>query len=191
MSTDSSYLLSRQFKRMHGMTVEQGLSGHIANSGQVFTPAEWKAHHEGTQYGRRFDPEAHMRHVRGISVSPQDAAKDWMMNHMSFLVGDDYHVAKRVETITNMLRSGSTNTMPLYRGSRKPLSEEAGFNSPLSFTTDPYVAKSFAAKGGKIHKLQPGSVRGVFIPELVNRQRTVGSGWRPESEFLVDPESLK
>lgn len=173
------------------MSIEDALSGNLLNNRDMVKPEDWEKYWGGRGLGKDFSPEKHRADVAAFKISPEDTIRSWMMDHSEFLLGGYLQGAKRAETMTDLLRSGRPNEQTIYRGSRNPLSTEIKFNAPLSFTTDYHVARSFAGRGGIISKLPAGSVRGVFVPDFVNRQRTVGSGRRTEEEFIVDPESLK
>ena len=84
----------------------------------------------------------------------------------------------------------------MYRGAGCSPSEDIGKQktSPLSFTDDRYVARSFLALGTinkrQIYKANPNTVRGVPLAEIGGIPRTVGRNKRFESEWFVLPESI-
>jgi hypothetical protein len=125
----------------------------------------------------------------------EDVVHDWTMDHTGMNVGEDAAVARDLTALSNEIRGGRTPTAPIYRGQsgRETLGSNRDF--PVSFTEDRHVARAFAAapnsgRGGQVIKLPPGAASGLFVPDYVKRERTVGSGRRPEREWLIDPRSI-
>lgn len=185
------YLFSEQFRNRKGMTIDQALQGYQGFGDALITPDEYEEHMKAI---RPNDPPYKETIEKGLSQSrpiPQ-ILHDWAMEHNDFFVGDPFRVARDIRDLTNeMNTSRRVNENTLYRGSKYDPAHDAADNSALSFTEDPYVARSFAARNkGKIWKAPAGSVQGLHLPDYVERQRTVGSGRRPEREWLIDPDSI-
>jgi hypothetical protein len=184
-------ILSHQFSRLHGMSLGQALTGHVRNSeGQVLSPDE-----AAEYYGKWHRPV----NMEELKVEPFDRQlRRWASDHRSFLVGQPNAVAKNIIAFdANMRIHGRPNDLPLYRGDKRSPLELADLapDYPQSFTTDRFVARSFAKPSysgptGRVWKQEPGSVRGVSLLEHGVRTRTVGKSRRPEEEFLVDPRSI-
>jgi hypothetical protein len=194
-SMSAKYLLGGQFQRLHGLSVDQALSGHwlMPRTREVMPPEAHDEMHDTLSRGRtpwqeRVAQDVEQRH------EPRNMLRDWAYNHTQFLVGSPMHVATKLRDFTGLMREeGTPNTAPIYRGSAVPPHEILAKtpDSPLSFSTDRYVAQSFRGRGGVITKLPPNSARGLLLSNYGAAFRTVGRGRRPESEFLADPESLK
>lgn len=186
------YLFGEQFRNWRGLTVDQALEGYVPDgSGGVFTPDEWEDHLKRTHphnapYKERI--EKSLSETTPIS----DILHNWAMNHKSFLTGQPHRVARNLRDLTNEMNTSSkVNDTTLYRGAARPPSVDAEGNRPLSYTNDPYVARSFSAMNeGKIWKQEAGTISGLHLPDYVERQRTVGRGRRPEREWLIDPNSI-
>lgn len=187
----SDYLFSEQFRIRRGMTVDQALAGYQVSGKHLISPDEYAEH---IQRLRPNDQPYKEQIEESLSEKTpvSDILHSWAMHPDDFLVGDSHRVARNIRDLTNEMNTSSkVNDATLYRGAKRaPIVDVAG-STPLSFTTDPYVARSFAARNeGKIWKQESGSVRGLHIPDYVDRQRTVGSGRRPEREWLIDPDSI-
>lgn len=189
----TSYLFGEQFRNLRGLTVDQALTGHgvRASTREVRSPEEEE---EYDNHFRQSD-EAPWRERIAETMSEHTPMpkilRKWTEDSSLFLVGNIYEVARDLRDLTHeMGTAGRVNENTLYRGARNaPIEDVVGHNA-LSFTEDQYVARSFAARGGKIWKQPAGTVRGLYIPDYVERQRTVGSGRRPEREWLIDPDSI-
>lgn len=212
----SGHLFDSVFQRARGITLDEGIEGwegphHIVSqhfgvdkaSPEMIdewhellrsnnlaagrkAPTNWREHTaEILETHRKKDPIENVVH-------------DWMMDHTAMLVGSNTAaVADRLVRLSDTIKGGGVTPNPVYRGAALPPQEEVSKNPdfPLSFTEDPYVARSFAAEGyrgkrGKTFKLGAGTARGIFVPDFVSRERTVGSGRRPEREWLIDPSSI-
>lgn len=173
------------------MTIDQALQGYQGFGDALITPDEWGEHMKAI---RPNDPPYKETIEKGLSQSRpvSQILHDWAMEHNDFFVGKPFRVARDIRDLTNEMNTSSrVNENTLYRGAKYDPAHDAADNSALSFTEDPYVARSFAARNnGKIWKTPAGSVRGLHLPDYVERQRTVGSGRRPEREWLVDPNSI-
>lgn len=144
-----------------------------------------------TPYREQYDK------VMSKSTPMPSILNKWMMDHRTFFhnhateSGHEVEIARNIRDLTNEMRSaGKVNPSTLYRGAHVEPAVQATRGDALSYTDDPYVARSFASGGGKVYKTPAGSVRGLHLPDYVERQRTVGSGRRPEREWLVDPDSI-
>lgn len=199
MSQNDHYLLGEQFQRLHGMTVDQALTGHWLTPDRELMPPE--AHEEFWKpvLKQRYTPWSEQVHASTVERNdPSGLLKDWAMNHKTFLVGADTpKIASKVRDFTDLMHTaGSYNTGPLYRGSILSPQAEVAINpdSPLSFTEDRHAATSFKAQYGKrgsIFRLAPQAARGLRLEDFGVNIRTVGQGRRKESEFLVDPSSIR
>lgn len=187
-------LFGEQFKRLHGLSVDQALAGYERFSDQVLTPEQAADVRSHFKWAERHTP------VSEITPEPIDKQLNrWALDHRAFLVGNSAQVAKNlVHLDEHMQGSSRLNEVPLYRGATKSPAELARIapDYPQSFTTDRFVAQSFAKPSytgirGRIWKQQPGTVRGLLLSDYGFRSRTVGRNRRPESEFLVDPRSMK
>lgn len=159
---------------------------------------EWK---RTNQLGAMKAPEGPVREAVGSffrePVDVGQVAKDWMMDHTTLLVGGSRSVARNAIALGSAIREGQTPTSRIYRGSAVSPQDQAQREPdlPISFTEDHHVARSFArpsnrGSGGRIHKVDPTTERGLFIPDLVGRERTVGQSRRPEREWLIDPNTI-
>jgi hypothetical protein len=211
----NNHLFDSNFQRFHGMSLQQASEGYAGRSHIVsrhlgkdlVSPEEqdevWDTWKRANQLGAIKPPEGPVREVNKQFFSePVDVGsvvKDWMMDHKTLLVGGPQHVARNTIALSNEIRGGRTPDVPIYRGGAEdlPARLEKSPDLPISFTQDPYVAKSFASEAyrgrgqGQTIKLPPRSGRGLFVPDYVERQRTVGQGRRPEQEWLMDPSSLR
>jgi hypothetical protein len=159
---------------------------------------EWK---RTNQLGAMKAPEGPVREMAGSffkePVDVGQVANDWMMDHTTLLVGGTRSVARNAIALSNAIRGGQTPTSRIYRGAATSPQEqvEREPDLPISFTEDQHVARSFArpsnrGSGGRIFKVDPTTERGLYIPDLVGRQRTVGQSRRPEREWLIDPNTI-
>lgn len=211
----NSHLFDSDFQRLHGMSLQQAAEGYAGRSHVVakhlgkdlVSPEEqdevWDTWKRTNQLGAITPPEGPVREVseRFFSepVNVENVVKDWMMDHKTFLVGNPRSVARNTIALSNEIRGGRTPDVPIYRGGSEdlPTRLEQSPDIPISFTQDPYVARSFASESyrgrgrGQTIKLPPRTGSGIFVPDYVERQRTVGQGRRPEQEWLMDPSSLK
>lgn len=186
-------LFGKQFERLHGMSIDQALAGYERLNNQVITPeqaAEVRSHFKWAD-----------KHVPVSEISPEPVDRQlsrWAMDHHSFLVGNSAQVAKNLVHLDEHMQSAAQlNERPVYRGANRSPAELAKIapDYPQSFTTDRFVAQSFAKPSyagsqGRIWRQSPGTVRGVLLSDYGIRPRTVGRSRRPESEFLVDPRSI-
>lgn len=209
----NSHLFDSAFQRLHGISLQQaqeGWAGHndiVSRSiGRPASPEEqdewWDELKRTNSPFARHAPEGPVREVtREMLSTPhpvEDAAHDWMMDHTTFLVGaSPQRVAHRAIALSNAVRGGQAPTNRLYRGAVASPQEMVAKNPdlPVSFTEDQHVARSFArpsnrGPGGRIFKVDPTTERGLFIPDLVGRERTVGQSRRPEREWLIDPNTI-
>jgi hypothetical protein len=210
----NNHLFDSMFQRMHGMTLQQasegyeGFGGVIANhlKKDLVSPEEqdevWNEWKRTNQLGVIKPPEGPVREVAAsFFKEPVDVgavAQKWMINHETFLVGGRQAVARDAIALSNALRDeGQTPTSRIYRGAVVSPQDQAQREPdlPISFTEDRHVATSFArpsnrGSGGRIFKVDPTTERGLFIPDLVDRERTVGQGHRPEREWLIDPDTI-
>lgn len=195
------------------MTLDQASEGYAGPSNiiakhlgkDLVSPEEqdevWDEWKRTNQLGAIKAPEGPVREMAGSFFrEPVDVgrvAKNWMMDHTTLLVGGHSHVARDAIALSNAIRGGQTPTGPIYRGAVASPQEQVNREPdlPVSFTEDRHVATSFArpsnrGSGGRIHKVDPTTERGLFIPDLVGRERTVGQGHRPEREWLIDPDTI-
>jgi len=208
----NNHLFDSMFQRMHGITLNQAQEGWAGPSdvvsqeiGRPASPEEqdevWNEWKRTNQLGRMKPPEGPVRELAGsFFKEPVDVghvAKDWMMDHTTMLVGSPQHVARNAIALSNAIRGGQTPTSRIYRGAVVSPQDQAQREPdlPISFTEDHHVARSFArpsnrGPGGQTFKVDPTTERGLYIPDLVGRQRTVGQGHRPEREWLIDPNTI-
>lgn len=177
--------------------MDQALTGHAIKSRssegtELWTPEEY----EDVDSQLRPKGEAPWRERIAQTMSESTPVPkilhDWSMSHGGFLVGDLYDVARNLRDLTTeMNTAGKVNETTLYRGAKRSPALDAEGSIPLSYTEDPYVGRTFAKYNeGPVWKAPAGSVRGLRLPDYVERQRTVGSGRRPEREWLVDPDTI-
>lgn len=183
-------LFSKQFERLHGMTLGQAVSGYIRHDDRIISPQEAPEY-----FGRFFRPEW----TAPTEPDPIDKQLHrWAMNHNEFLVGDTQQVATNLVHLNEHIqRFGKRNEQPIYRGDSRSPQELASIapDQPQAFTTDRFVARSFAkpsyaGKEGRVWKQDPGTVSGLLLSDYGANKRTVGRNRRKESEFLVDPSSI-
>jgi len=195
----NNYLFAEQFENMHGMTVDQALSGKVAKiNRKLVTPEEMD------EFDKSFTNPKHKHvpfaesHARWLSKSNvPEFINRYQSNYQTHLVGNEHQIAATLRDLTNIIRDRSRpNPSPLYRGAGRSPSEDIGKSktTPLSFTDDRYVAHSFAALGHinkrQIYKADTNMVRGIPLSELGGIPRTIGKNRRPESEWFVLPESV-
>lgn len=187
----SDYLFSEQFRNRRGMTVDQALAGYQLSGKDLISPDEYAEH---MRHIRPNDQPYKERIEQSLSESTPipEILHSWAMHPGDFFTGDPHRIARDIRDLTNEMNTSSkVNDTTLYRGAKRAPDVDAGGSTPISFTNDPYVARSFAAMNkGKIWKKEAGTVRGLHLPDYVERQRTVGSGRRPEREWLIDPDSI-
>ena len=181
------------------MTVDEALSGKVAKLGQRMVSGEehddaWK----GTRIGKGLRPFAEVHHEliqpTDVSKTVQQMQGNWGSDH---LAGNEHRVAAKLRDLTHAVKSASSsNEIPLYRAAMRTPLEDIGASrdTPLSFTSDRYVADHFLKKAtqgrGAIFKAAPGLVRGVNLNDLGGRTVRVGPNSRPEAEWLIDPQSV-
>jgi hypothetical protein len=194
----NNYLFGEHFKRIHGMSVDDALSGKVAKINDTLMSAEeyddaWKGSRIGA--GMRPFAESHADFIKPTDVSHTVA--QFQMERGEHLIGNPHRVAASLRDLTDAVRGNSReNDVTLYRGARRLPSLDVGESkdTALSFTPDLNVARSFAAprgnSRGSIFKAAPGLVRGVPLSEIGGIRRTVGDKRRPEAEWLVDPTSV-
>lgn len=196
------YLLGEQFQRMHGITVDQALEGYALVNKQVMDPEEYQ------QVRSTFRPddkpwEEEVAETVAEASDPAELVRRWARDHTGFLVGTSpLHKARDLRDLTGEMRvAGRIPQTPLYRGAAMTPSKQVSVSpdEPLSFTEDRHVAISFARTplaghrsraGGRVHKVDPTGKRGLFVPDYVERERTVGRNQRPEREWLIDPTTI-
>lgn len=192
-------LFADQFERMHGMTVDQALQGYSRpiSGGELYDPEQMEDFVEQMPVLRKSGPwHEQVQRVTSTRRPIGDVVKTWMMDHTGMLVGGSTAVARDVVHFNEEMRNNArTPETRIYRGARMSPEEQARTRPdiPMSFTEDRHVATSFAKAGnarGSIFKAEPGRARGLFVPDYVDRQRTVGQNRRPEREWLIDPQSL-
>lgn len=195
----NNYLFAEQFENMHGMTVDQALSGKVAKiNSKLVTPEEMDEFDKSfTNRRHKHVPFAESHAQRLNEGDVPKFLKGYQGNWNSHLIGDETQVAATLRDLTKVVRDNSRpNPTALYRGAGRSPSEDIGKQktSPLSFTDDRYVARSFLALGTinkrQIYKASPNTVRGVPLAEIGGIPRTVGRNKRPESEWFVLPESI-
>ena len=194
----NNYLFAEQFENMHGMTVDQALSGKVAKiNSTLVTPEEMDEFDKSFSNRKGFVPFAERHAQRLTEGDVPRFLRGYQGNWNSHLIGDETQVAATLRDLTKVVRDNSRpNPTALYRGAGRSPSEDIGKQktSPLSFTDDRYVARSFAALGHinkrQIYKANPNTVRGVPLAEIGGIPRTVGRNKRLESEWFVLPESV-
>jgi len=208
----NTHLFNDAFHNIHGITLDQAREGwanqHDTVSQAIGRPASPEEQDEFYAELRRtnsplarFSPEGPVRELARAEASIphpiESAVHDWMMDSNAFLVGvNPQKVANKAIALSDAIRGGQTPTTRIYRGAAVTPQEAANRRPthPLSFTEDHHVARSFASVasrgGGKIHKVDPTTERGLYIPDIVGRQRTVGQNMRPEREWLIDPNTI-
>lgn len=196
----NSHLFSDLLEVYHGVGINKALEGWARPIGsrEVMPPDqfdEWEKEH-AKRKGLPIPPPR-IEVVGEILENPRpinDIVHDWMMNHTMMGVGreDVAEKARDLRDLSNEIRGGGTAPIRLHRGAPDDPVSQAQRNPlrPLSFTEDPYVARSFARGGGRTFKVEPGTVRGIHVPSYVTEQRTVGPSRRPEREWLIDPDSI-
>lgn len=194
----NNYLFGDNFKRLHGMSVDQALSGKVAKINDTLMSAEeYDDNWAGTKIGKGMRPfaESHAELIQPTDVSR--TVRNFQREYGEHLIGNPHRVAAGLRDLTSAVRStGRENDVTLYRGARRPPSLDIGESkdTALSFTPDLHVARSFSAprgnSRGEVFKAAPGLVRGVPLEELGGMPRTVGKSRRPEAEWLIDPLSV-
>lgn len=193
----NNYLFGRHFKAQRGMSIEDALSGKIAehNYEQMSPEAYDSMMKDAGKYGEGLRPFAELH---ADLTQPTDVGQTVTKLQGNFpgehLVGNQYRVAASLRDLTHVVRTqGQTNTMPLYRGAPASPIEQIGEtkDTSLPFTPHRAVAVNFArAKGGRVYEAEPGSVRGVILTEIGGRPRTTGKSSLLEQEWLIDPLSI-
>jgi len=195
----NNYLFAEQFENLHGMTVDQALSGKVAKINSTLVTPEEMDEFDKSFTNRRHEhvpfAESHAQKLTEGNVSR--FLKDYQGNWSSHLIGNETQVAATLRDLTKVVRDNSRpNPTALYRSAGRSPSEDIGKQktSPLSFTDDRHVARSFTALGTinkrQIYKAKPNTVRGVPLAEIGGIPRTVGRNKRLESEWFVLPESI-
>lgn len=199
-------LFSRQFELMHGLTVDQALSGHMRINGRVFSPEELEEDNKrlSEYYKQRGTPDS-KAFLNVINKEPPTPVpidtqlRNWARNHTTMLVGNTRQIASNIKHINeHFSQTAKPNEVPIYRGAdRSPQEAVQGDPTyPLAFSTDRFVATSFAKKSyrgkkGSIYRVDPGQSRGLLLSDYGVATRTVGQSRRPEAEFLADPSSFR
>lgn len=196
----NNHLFSDILETYHGVTIDQALKGWARPTGSrvVMPPEEFDEYEkDAAKFRGKPIPPPRLEVVGSILENPRpvnDLVHGWMMNHTLMGVGreDVAEKARDLRDLSNTIRGGGTAPIWLHRGADASPIEQASSSPlrPLSFTEDPHVARSFARNGGKTFKVEPGTVRGIRVADYVEQQRTVGSGRRPEREWLIDPNSI-
>lgn len=202
----NNHLFDRAFQHFRGMTLDQAVRGYTYSGGKLYSPEESdEIDREMDEFRRKrgkdvpFRPPAAERasEIAGQHRPIEHIVNDWAMNHRTLMVGTNtVGIARDLLDLGREIKSNSrTPEVKLYRGATVSPQEQvkSAPDLPLSFTEDPHVARSFAKSGSKgtIFHALPGSVRGIYVPDYVKRQRTVGQGRREEREWLVDPASIQ
>lgn len=194
-----SRLFAESFKQFRGLTLDQALQGFEYDYSQR-RPVHPD---EVDEVRKRFRPGGPSTSERAAEIASQHRpiehiVKDWMMNHKEMMVGTGtVHIARDLIDLGNEIRgSAKTPETKIYRGAAISPQEQVSRTPdiPISFTEDSNVAFSFAKAGnsrGKVFHAQAGAAKGLFVPDYVTRERTVGQNRRPEREWLIDPDSLK
>lgn len=196
----NQYLFGERFKLLHGLSVDEALTGHSVHpfSREVMGPDDseefWGELRPNDQPWKEQVEEI----VAGTS-DPAAMIKSWARDHTELLVGTQHPAvkARNLRDLTKELRlEGRTPDRPLYRGASIPPEEQIKSrpDEALSFTEDRHVATSFARGGGArghVYRREPAGLRGLFVPDFVERERTVGRNQRPEREWLIDPTTIK
>jgi hypothetical protein len=209
----NNYLFDEMYKRVHGLSIEQTLQGYarlFSTSPRIFTPEEHKEIHEA--FRKRTKKEKSWEDMQNAIAQPTDTRqtiKDFQWGR--HLIGWPTPVARQLRDLTKLVRGyARKNDVVLYRGAFRTPAEDIGpgKTTPLSATNDRYVARSFASgsydaimgggvrppgpkKVGRIYKFKEGTVRGIPLIEFGGVPRTVGRGYRKESEWLILPESIE
>jgi len=194
----NNYLFAEQFENIHKMTVDQALSGKIAKiNSTLVTPEEMDEFDKSFSNRKNFVPFAERHAQRLTEGDVPKFLRGYQGNWNTHLVGDETQIAATLRDLTKVVRDNSRpNPSPLYRGAGRSPSEDIGKSktTPLSFTDDRYVARSFVALGHinkrQIYKANTNMVRGVPLAEIGGIPRTVGRNKRLESEWFVLPESI-
>lgn len=200
----NNYLFGDHFKALHGMTVDEALSGKVALHSfngvkKRMSPEEHDSMmKDAGRYGEGLLPfaESHANAIQPTDVGA--TVRGWQRDTSNPLIGPNvYHIAARLRDLTQAVRSGGrTNDVPLYRGATRSPSEDVGASrdNAISFSSDRHATRSFTADMGRgrgaIFRAAPGLVRGVPLEELGGRPMTVGKNRRPEAEWLIDPQSV-
>lgn len=202
----NSHLFADSFHQFRGMTVEQAAQGYGypfgRGGGNELQPPEEVDEinkHYAKKFNRPFIPAREAAEETMSQHRPvEDLVGSWARNHKEIMVGtNDAAIARDVMDLGSEIRTNSRmNEVKLYRGADISPAEQAAKapDRPLSFTEDHHVARSFAKSGGSrgsIFHAHAGSVRGIYVPDYVPRQRTVGQSQRPEREWLIDPGSVQ
>lgn len=203
MAESRPILLGSVFHRSHGMTPEQALSGyqkHVFGSERFIVPPEEADEFYEKSWGKkRARPWAEeFEEIKSTAkATPIDKQlHEWAMGHEGMTTTmSPYHKALDLRELTNVMDTQAEyNPVRLYRGAVRTPELDAHPDRPLSFTTDPNVAFSFAKTGnarGQVIKVEPGTVRGLDFEKYGVNRRTVGRNSRKESEWLVDPLSFR
>lgn len=191
-------LFADQFRRLHGMTVEQAKQGYSNFSNTLLTPEETEETWNFLGRHKKEGPwKEHVASVLERHTPIENLVSNWASDHTSFLVGQSASVARDITDFSHEMNT-QAKSIPtrVYRGAKLSPQEQItrSPDAPLSFTEDQHVARSFAKSGGmrgNIFKVDPGQAKGLYVPDYVGRQRTVGQGRRPEREWIVDPDTLR
>lgn len=180
------------------MEVDQALSGHWLNHSREVMPPEAHEEYWKPVLKQKYRPWAEQVQEATETVhEPEALLRDWAMDHKTFLVGMNIpKIASRVRDFTGLMQEAVPNENTLYRGAKRSPQEDVASDPdyPLSFTEDRHVATSFKAQYGKrgaIFKMAPHTARGLRLEDYGVNVRTVGQNRRKESEFLVDPSSIR
>lgn len=193
----SPHLFGERFSRLHRMTVDQALQGYARYNDQVLDPEEYEHTVRRVFLPNKQPWSESVQQITESPAPPEDIIKRWARNHKELLVGHPTRIASDLGVLTREMQGrGRSPEVPIYRGADMPpeAQVDASPDEPLSFTEDRHVATSFARGGGgrgQIYRREPTDIRGLFVPDYVERERTVGQSYRPEREWLVDPSSLR
>ena len=193
-----SRLFDQSFQQFRGLSLDQALQGYqfSYDHNRVLHPDEVD---EIRQRFRRGGPPTaeQAAEVAGQHRPIGDVVHDWTMNTRDIMVGTHtVAIARDLIDLGNEIESSSRPTeRKTYRGANLEPAQQVARrpDMPLSFTEDQHVARSFAKGGGgrgSIFHAQAGSMSGIFVPDYVPRERTIGQGRRPEREWLINPRSI-
>lgn len=184
-------LFSEDFERLHGISPEAVLEGYTFDhkTKAVNPPTD-----RSLEEVKSFQPPA-LEGREGV-------LSRWRTDDGFFLSVGPVHAAHRLDVLTRgMNELAKPNETTLYHGGLVAPEETALVNGrpsvPVPYSTDVHVARSFAKNPGygggprgRIFKAKPGQVSGLNLDQFGTINVTVGSGRRPENEFLVDPRSF-
>ena len=198
----NKYLFDEMYEGMHGLSVSEALSGHVAKISGIgkrrfYSPEEYDEIMGVWEKQRKPYKEIHSKQTGPTDVE-QTIRRYQMVNPVeAFLAGDELNVAAELRDLTNVMRQKSRlNEVTLYRGAHREPAVDAGKTRPLGFTPDVNSVKHYTSDGwdgrgrAPIWKAKPGTVRGIPLSEIGGRPMTVGRTRRRDNEWFVLPESV-